>query len=433
MQSIYHIRTNCRLCGSDKLETVVPLEPMPIATPNFAVPGVDRDHPVFKEAVPLELDLCKKCGMLQVSYIGNPEIQYTNYLYTTSISLGLRNHFAQYAQDIMSNIKPRQDALVVEMGSNDGTLLGFFKKQGLAVQGVDPARHIAEQATEYGIPTRAAFFTEAEAKEILEERGEAGIVIANNVYANIDDLTDIMKGVAALLAGDGVFVMETQYGPDVVEHNLLDTVYHEHLSYFALTPLLPFYARYGLEVIHVQHINTKGGSFRVTAQLIGGPRLIDGSVGCMRSEEIEKGIQKQSYYTQLTEAIKSVKSDLQAIITTTHKSGKKVAGYGVSVGTTTLLPQFAVTQDIDFLIDDDPTKDSILSGPDYDIPIFQSEHLKFEQVGVAIIFAWRYSEAIICKNKDFLEQGGAFVIPLPNVVVIKTIDDLEQWKKQVLI
>jgi len=406
---------------------------MPIATPNFTVPGVDRGHAVFKEAVPLELDLCMGCGMLQVSYIGNPEIQYTNYLYTTSISLGLRDHFAQYTKDVLSDMDPCAETLVVEMGSNDGTLLSFFKEQGMAVQGIDPARSIAAKATESGIPTRAAFFTESEALEIIEVHGKASIVIANNVYANVDDLTDIMKGVEALLADDGIFVMETQYGPDVVEHNLLDTVYHEHLSYFALTPLVTFYARFGLEIIKVQRINTKGGSFRVTAQLTGGPRSINDSVGAMIAEEDDKNILDQSYYKQLTDAVQAVKSDLQDIITRTHDSGKKVAGYGVSVGTTTLLPQFAVSQGIDLLIDDDRTKDKVLSGPDYDIPVYQSEYLSAETTGAAIIFAWRYSEAIINNNKAFLEQGGVFIIPLPKVVVIETLDDLEQWKKQVQI
>ncbi|MET3347318.1 hypothetical protein ABIF52_007699 [Bradyrhizobium japonicum] len=143
MKNLFYVRHTCRLCHSDKQELVVPMAGMPIGTPNFQVPDASVDDPVFRAAVPMALHLCRDCGHLQILHVGNPEVQYRNYVYTTSLSLGLRQHFEGYASDVVSRFGIAPGSLVVELGSNDGSLLGFFKERGMRVLGVDPAVDIA--------------------------------------------------------------------------------------------------------------------------------------------------------------------------------------------------------------------------------------------------------------------------------------------------
>jgi hypothetical protein len=419
MNTLYYKRDDCRLCGSQNVAIVLPLEPMPIATPNFRVLDASADSMVFTDAVPMDLFLCRDCGHLQILHVGNPDIQYTNYVYTTSLSLGLREHFSQYAREVIERIRPRVGSLVVELGSNDGTFLHFFKvDHGMAVLGLDPAREIARQATLSGIETIEDFFDPEIARQIRETKGPAKIVVANNVIANIDNIADWMTGVRELLASDGVFVFETQYGLDVITKNLLDTVYHEHLSYFNVKPLDAFFAGLGMEMIDVQRIWTKGGSIRVTAQLAGGALPRSAAVSAFAADEIAQGAYEPDLYRRLGDDIGTIRRDLKTIIAEQRKAGKAVAGYGVSVGTVTLLPQFQLTRDIAFLVDDDPKKDPILVGPGYSIPVLPPKAIYERNPGAVIVFAWRYIDPIAHKNKEYLQRGGKFVLPLPKVSVV---------------
>ncbi len=415
MNELYFKRDNCRLCGSTEVELVIPLQPMPIATPNFQVPEGTDETAVFKDAVPLELYLCSDCGHLQILHVGNREIQYSNYVYTTSISLGLREHFARFAKQVDQRLDFPEGSMVMEFGSNDGTLLRFFMERGKRVLGIDPAKAIGAAATSAGIPTVTAFFSEAVATDIRAEYGPAKILIANNVIANIDDLDDIARGVRALLDKDGVFVSETQYGVDVINHTLLDTVYHEHLSYFNVKPLQTFFARHGLELVDVERIDTKGGSIRFYVQLQGGPLAEAAGVSELIELEKAEGFYAPTIYEKFTKDVGAVAEDLQRIVAGQKALGKSVAGYGVSVGTTAMLPQFSIAGDIDFFVDDDPTKAPMLSGPGYDIPVLSPDEIYTRMPGAIIIFAWRYAPNIIPKHARYTEAGGKFVVPLPQV------------------
>ncbi len=381
MEKLFHTRSDCRLCRSRDLDLVVPLAPMPIATPNFALPDVAKEAPVFKLPVPLDLHLCRACGLLQVINVGNPELQYGHYVYTTSLSLGLTEHFRRYADDVIAALRPRAGTLVVELGSNDGTLLRFFKDKGMRVHGIDPATAIAAKATAGGIPTTPAFFGRATAEKLLKTEGPAGIVVANNMIANVDDLDDLIGGVRALLADDGVFIFETQYGLDVVQHNLLDTVYHEHLTYFNVAPLVAYFRSIGMAVIDVKHIETKGGSIRVSVQKVGAPRSVAASVSAFLTRESDLGLDRREIYAALTQRIARIRRTLHELIATERQAGRRVAGYGVSVGTTTLLAQLELGSKIDMLFDDDPAKDPVLSGPGYAIPVRGSDAVSSRESG----------------------------------------------------
>jgi SAM-dependent methyltransferase len=417
MKDLYHKRDTCRMCLSKAVELAVPLAPMPIATPNFQIPDASLDDPVYRTAVPLELYLCRDCGLLQILHVGNPELQYRNYVYTTSLSLGLPEHFVKYADAVITSLGLRAGSLVVELGSNDGTLLRAFKERGMRVLGVDPAVEIARRATTAGIETVGDFFTDKLGAELRGRYGSADVIIANNMIANVDDLESLAKGVRGLLGPDGCFVFETQYGVDVTEKNLLDTVYHEHLSYFNIKPVSLFFERLGMRLIDVVHIWTKGGSFRATVQLASGRRRPTPAVATFMVEEARLGVEGLDYYRTFSGKIAAIREELTAIVDRHHADGRKVAGYGVSVGTTALLPQFGLAQKIDFLVDDDPNKPRVLAGPGYDIPIFPPAALYEQKPASVVVFAWRYAQPIMAKHPDYFAQGGRFVIPLPCVAV----------------
>lgn len=422
MKNLFYVRHTCRLCHSDRQELVVPMAGMPIGTPNFAVPNASSDDPVFRTAVPLELYLCRECGHLQVFHVGNPEIQYRHYVYTTSFSLGLREHFATYADDVISRCAIAPNSLIVEIGSNDGSLLGFFKERGLQVLGVDPAVEIAKRATERGIETIADFFTDKVGDHIRENRGAARVVIANNMIANVDDLDPLVTGIRNVLADDGLFIFETQYGVDITEKNLLDTVYHEHLSYFNIKPLTRFFARFGMQVIDVQHIWTKGGSIRVTVQRSSHSNP-SAEVARFIAEEDRLGVDQPAYYAAYVRQIAAIREKLIAIADACHARGQQVAGYGVSVGTTTLMPQFGLENKIDFLVDDDPKKGNVMAGPGYDIPILPPSALYERKPALVIVFAWRYVDPIRAKHARYFAEGGKFVVPLPSITYVDRATD----------
>jgi hypothetical protein len=413
---LYERRAQCVLCGSPDLDEVVPLEPMPIATPNFSVTAGISDA-AFREGVPLGIHQCRACGHLQVIYFGNPELQYRDYVYTTSVSLGLPEHFRTYAAEIVAMLKLPADGLVVELGSNDGTLLRAFAGTGKRVLGVDPARRIAEAATAAGIPTEPDFFTSALAKRLAGEHGRASLIVANNVVANVEPMGDLADGVASLLADDGVFVFETQYGADVIEHNLLDTVYHEHISYFLLKPLAGFFAAHGLALFDVVRVPTKGGSFRAFVQRAGGARPTTDRLRELLEREDREGMFATPFYQRLSRELDGIRAELRTLVDAARARGQGVAGYGVSVGTTTLLAQFGLTRDIDFLVDDAPGKAPELIGPDYAIPVVGRDELLARMPGIVIVFAWRYIEPIAAGNGPYLAAGGTFVVPLPHVTL----------------
>jgi len=403
----------CRLCGERDLELVLPVA----ATP----PG---DHYVSAEEVnevqqtyPQDIVLCRSCGHAQLVCTVDSDILYGRYVYVSSISLGLVEHFGHYADDVMTRIKPGAGALVVDIGSNDGSLLRAFKNRGMQVLGVDPAHEIAQQATKSGVETWSGYFTKDLARKIRSERGPAAIVTANNVTANVDNLTEFVEGIRHLLAEDGVFVFETSYLLDVIEKSLLETVFHEHVSYFSVKPLDAFFRRLGMQLIDVQRVETKGGSIRGTVALAGSPRPVAPSVAQLVALETKAGLDRPETYKAFGAKLDAVKDELRQLLRDLKKRGKSIAGYGASVGVTTLLYHFELSELLSFIADDNPRKQNTFS-PGHHIPVLPSSALYEKCPDYVLLLAWAYTEPIMKKHQKFAAQGGHFIVPLPEVKVI---------------
>lgn len=408
----------CRLCDSEDLQLALRLPASPIGDAFVPVSQKEIPQPEY----PLDLNLCTTCGHVQLGHVLDSETLFREYLFETRTSLGLVNHFKQYAHDLLTQYPAEPKDLVVEIGSNDGSLLTFFREAGLRVLGVDPARRPAETAQQSGIPTLVDFFTSDLAKLIERQYGRATIIAANNVFAHADHLRDMAVGIRQLLADDGLFVFEVSYLLDIVERLLFDTIYHEHLSYHAIKPLDRFLAEAGLQLIDVQRISSKGGSIRCVAQLSGGPRPVSPIVSELIAHEDHIGLDRPEIYQEMQQRIEVLRQDVWSRINPILKSGREVVGYGASPTATTLLYAFGLQNHLAYLVDDNPIKHGLLS-PGHHLPVYPSSELTVRQPAMAVIFPWMFIEPIRRRNADYLKAGGRFIVPLPSVNIL-TADDV---------
>lgn len=407
-------RDRCRLCDSQKLELVLPIAASPVA--DAYVPRERLTE--TQDAYPLDLYLCDGCGHVQNVDVVNPDILFRDYIYVTSSSLGLVEHYRKYADDVTAQFGVKPGALALEIGSNDGSLLGFFKAKGLKVLGIDPARRIAEEATARGIPTLPEFFGSKLAEGLRKDHGPAAIVAANNVFAHADNLADIVQGIRTMLGDDGVFIFEVSYLPDIVDRFLFDTVYHEHVSYHSILPLARFFEKLGMQLFDVQRISSKGGSIRGFAQRTPeGRHAVTSRVTEMIAEETRRGFDKPAVYLEYGAAIAARRAAVQKVVDDARASGKTVAGYGASSTVTTLMWDFELSEKLEFLADDNPLKQGLFA-PKCHLPVLPSEELYSRRPDCVVILAWNYAEPIMKRHQRYLAEGGTFVVPLPELRVI---------------
>ena len=405
--TVYH-RTTCRLCNSNRLELVIPYPPTPIADAYVTVSELEEPQELFL----LDLYICNECGHVQLCDVVNPELLFTNYTYETSVSLGLVEHFRRYADDIMMYATPSANALAVEIGSNDGSLLRFFKKRGLTVLGVDPAHAIARKATVSGIETIPKFFTSVLAKQIREQHGNAFIITANNVLAHADNLDDIADGIAILLDKDGIFCFEVSYLPDIVEKKLFDTIYHEHLCYHSVKPLQRFFRCHGLELIDFIRISTKGGSFRGIACHADGSCPEKTSIKRQIEYEVANGYDRVEPFRSFVAELEDIKKTLIVLLSDLKDQGKSIVGYGASATVTTIMYYFGLGGFLDFLVDENPRKHNTFS-PGYHLPVYSSQALYDHHPDYVVVLAWNYAGPIMDKHQAYRDAGGKFIIPMP--------------------
>jgi len=310
----YNIRSDCRLCNSSSLSRVLDLPDTPLA--NEFVNASDQG--TIQKKFPLFVSRCNQCGHIQLPVVVDPERLFRNYVYVSGTSKAFVAHFESLATEIIVNNAISSDSLIVEIGSNDGTALKAFKKHGMRVFGIDPAINIAEIASRDGIQTSPNFFTKELAEEILERAGHAHVVLANNVFAHADDLNEILNGVITLLEPkNGIFVFEVQYLADMMEHGYFDMIYHEHLSYHSVAPLVPFLQRKGLNIIKCQHIHTHGGSIRVTCGMRNPTASEKAQVLAMIETEAER--LEQHDFRKMAETIEQASADLRNLVRSTSR------------------------------------------------------------------------------------------------------------------
>jgi SAM-dependent methyltransferase len=401
------------MCGSSDLQLILGMAPTPPGDHYVTADKLGNAQPVY----PLDLVMCGACGLAQLHDTVDPELLYRDYIYNTSISVGLVQHFDRYAESALQEVAPAAGSLVVDIGSNDGTLLKGFAKRRMRVLGVDPAREVARKATEAGLETLPTFFNSLVGAEIRRNRGPAAIVTANNVFANVDDLDDLMDGVRQLLAPDGAFVFETGYFPDLVRQRIIDNIYHEHLIYYSVKPLVKFFRRHGMELVTIYHESTKGGSIRGVVRLAA---RVNGASPGQLNELVDKetagALDRPDALRLFAEGVETLKDDLITCVTDLRSQGRALAGYGASVGVTTLLYYFDLGDALSFMVDDNPARHGRFT-PGHHIPVLPSSALYDRKPDEVVLLAWRYADPIMSKHEAYRRAGGHFISPLPEMSI----------------
>ncbi|NEO82887.1 MAG: class I SAM-dependent methyltransferase [Spirulina sp. SIO3F2] len=404
--------SSCRICNSANVQTVFTLSSTPPADDFVAKEFRNSVQDVY----PLELAICKDCGYVYLPYVVNPEKIYPEFTYVSAVTAGLRRHYSEYAQEISATFNIPSQSLVVDLGSNDGSMLSCWANLGMRVVGVEPAQAIAQKANQKGLTTINDFFGEQVVEKILRDYGSATVIIANYTYANIDNVIGFTKAVAKLLSPEGIFIVQTGYHPEQMKIKMFDYIYHEHLSYFTVDTLSNLFHQCEMEIIQAVKTQPKGGSIRVVGQLKSGSHNVDPSVNTLMQEEVLAKMREPETYIRFASEIDNAKQKVVDLLRTLKSANKRIVGFGASHSTTTLIYHFGIASFLEYLVDDNPIKHSLYS-PGYHIPVYSSEKMHCDCPDYVIILAWQHGETIIQKHSAYLESGGHFILPLPELEI----------------
>ena len=402
-------KNKCRICGSEDLAEVLNLGKMPPANSFLKKEDLEKEERVF----PLAVYFCKNCSLLQLLDVVNPKILFENYHYLTSTSAPLVRHFIQSANTLAKKFIKEKSDLAVEIGGNDGVLLKEMKNY-CRVLNVEPSKNVAELSRERGVETLNEFFTSDVSKIILKKSGPSRLIVANNVMAHIDDVQDVFRGVSGLLTDEGAVVFEAHWVGNLIGEGGFDQVYHEHLCYFSLCPLIFLAEKTGLKIFDIEFLPIHGQSMRVYA---GKNHKISRSVKEFLDKEKELELQNSETFLSFSKKVEKNKKDLNDLLTRLKKEKKVIAGYGATAKGNTLLNHFGIdNKTIDFISDTTPLKQGLFA-PGSHIPIYSRE--SWPRVpDYFLLLAWNYADAIIAKEKEYRDKGGKFIIPVPEVKIV---------------
>ena len=407
-------RSTCRLCLSPDVAMIYAMPECP-PVDNYRL---EHEKDINLPAFPMDLYMCKTCGHAQLLDIVDPNILFGNYIYTSSSSPDLDKHFSAYADKIAAYAQLSSSSLVIDIGSNDGLLLSKFAQKGIKVLGIDPASTPAQQAIAKGIPTIIDFIGAAACEKARQTAGLADVVCANNVFSHSDDLIGFAKHIKSLLKPDGIFVFEVSYLKDLVDHKVIDYVYHEHLAHHSIRPFKLFFESIGMKIFDVEHVPVKGGSIRGYATHQSARWEIRPIIAQMIESEIKAGLYAPETYQRLKAEMDAIGAKSRQILEKTIASGNKAASYGASATATVLNHMFDINSFFSFIVDDNPTRQGRLS-PGFKIPVKAKTELLSSMPAVTFISSWRFADMIVERNKAYLEAGGQFIIPLPEFRIVK--------------
>lgn len=405
--------TVCRICETALPEPFLDLGEMPLANSFLASPA---EFPNEKK-YPLAVTHCSYCGLVQLTCVVSPEEIYRDYIYVSATSETVRQYAETLSEQLVQELGLGSSDLVVEVGSNDGTVLKAFQRKNVKVLGVEPARNIAVIANREGVPTVDEFFSAKTAKSISKEQGQAAILLGRHVFAHIHDLHDFMEGVKHLLRPEGSLLIEVPYLGDLVEKLEFDTIYHEHLSYFALKPVEALCERCDFSLVDVERVPLHGGSILLTIRK-GKQSPPTARLKKMFQEERNRSYPERPRLEEFAKNVLQWKEHFEEFVGRLSQENGLI-GYGAAAKANTLLnfvPR--VAKKIKYILDKNPHKQGRFT-PGSHIPVVPVEAWEKEKAGThMVILAWNLQEEIRRQLGPFAERGGRFVIPIPRPEVV---------------
>ena len=409
-------RYRCRFCNEQLVHTFVDLGTSPLCQKHVTPARFDEPEPVF----PLHAYVCHSCFLVQLpAYVAREQVFNREYGYFSSYSDAWLRHAHDYVAMMIGRFGLTHQSRVVEIASNDGYLLQYFRAAGIPVLGIEPAGNTAEVAIAKGIETLTEFFGLAMAQRVRQSRGPADVIVGNNVLAHVPDIRDFVSGIRALLAPDGVATMEFPLLLHLIERSYWDTIYHEHYSYLSFTTVEAIFAHCGLTLFDVDELPTHGGSIRIYARHEDDhAKPVHDRVLAMRAREARAGHGDLAYYAGFGERVKESKRSLLEFLIAAKREGKQIVGYGAPGKGNTLLNYCGIRTDfIDYTVDRSPHKQGNFL-PGTRIPIFAPERIRDTKPDYVLILCWNLQEEVVEQMGHIREWGGRFVVPIPDVKVL---------------
>ena len=403
----------CLLCGMTEVEQFLDLGSTALANKFLSREELSTPEPKY----PLKVGFCHTCGHVQLTELVPPRAMFDHYLYVSSASDTLKNHLWDLSDEILKRYELGADDLVIDIGCNDTTLLQGFKRHGVRTLGVDPAQNLAELTSQNGIERCTALFDSETAKQIVSRWGKASIITATNTFPHIQDLKDFIQGIKMVLKPGGAFVIEMHYLLDLLEQVAFDTIYHEHVSYWALGPMKRLFEKNGMHIVDAERLPLHHGQLRVFVKH-DGEGEVDPSVSDILHAERVQELDRLETYQRLAETAMTIKKDLHSTLNLFRKEGKRVVGYGAPAKGNTLLGFLEIgPQLLEYIVDRSPLKQGLYT-PGMHIPVVPPERLIADQPDYVLLLAWNFVEEIASQQAEYLRRGGKFIVPVPKVQIL---------------
>ncbi len=406
----------CRFCKTTLENVFIDLVNSPASNSFLTACQLNEPETFY----PLKVYTCHQCFLVQVDeYKKSDAIFDSNYVYFSSYSTSWLKHAKEYTQQMIGRFGYDENSVVVEVASNDGYLLQYFKESNVPVLGIEPTANTAASAKEKGIDTIIDFFGTRLASELAAKNIKANLLLGNNVLAHVPDIVDFVCGLKMILAEGGVITMEFPHLMQLVDNNQFDTIYHEHFSYLSFYTVEKIFVSQNLDMFDVEELTTHGGSLRIYAKHKDDTtKPISQNVAALLQKEANKGLTNLAYYDHFQQQALKVKIDITEFLIDQKKAGKIVAAYGAAAKGNTMLNYCGIKNDlIEFVVDANPHKQNKFL-PASHIPVVNEQYLKNARPDFVIIFPWNLKEEITEQLAYIKDWGGKFVVAVPDLQII---------------